>query len=317
MNRMRRSSSQRPITVTRSSFRSRERRQQNRKLALTMAMFVAAFLISCLPWPLTLLLCGNKKNCALRWNSDHVLVMTLIHAIIIPLLYGFRIEEVNRKVKDILRKRNPMKWIWFRLLKKSHSQLIIHHSNLYIVMRLQWLPWTYNSLIPSVFYGTPFYPLVFVYGHWSLTNGQQRKRRLIRKLEAFDAEYGIVPYVLYLENDRCLSVFMSVLTTLFPFRNIRTPITIDAFTSKWNELKLCSPTWRQSVLDPKNSWNFYKRLLVVNCRRASVAILQRSWENIFSLSPFILTVLPQLRVSVMILPHCSDTCTKTFGQARI
>lgn len=74
--------------------------RQNRKLALTLILFVLSFLLSCVPWPITMLLCDEIHSCAIKSSNVYIMVLLLIHAVIIPVIHGFRNEEVNAKLKD-------------------------------------------------------------------------------------------------------------------------------------------------------------------------------------------------------------------------
>ncbi|XP_039259760.2 melanocortin receptor 5-like [Styela clava] len=80
-----------------------ERQKQNRKLTVTLVMFVAAFLTSCVPWPATLLICPSVGACQIKSYNVYILVLVLVHTVIIPIIYGFRIEEVNQEIKKLFR----------------------------------------------------------------------------------------------------------------------------------------------------------------------------------------------------------------------
>jgi len=67
-------------------------------LIVTLALFVGSFVISCAPWSVALIACDWPQSCTARKDKDYTLVLVLLHALVIPVLYGFRVDEVKNRV---------------------------------------------------------------------------------------------------------------------------------------------------------------------------------------------------------------------------
>ncbi|CAK8690053.1 unnamed protein product [Clavelina lepadiformis] len=82
--------------------------QDHLKIAVTLSLFVCSFVLSCAPWSVALIICSESTRCVLKREHDYTLVLVLFHAIVIPILYGFRVEEVKLHVlkfwKNLIRK---------------------------------------------------------------------------------------------------------------------------------------------------------------------------------------------------------------------
>nr|XP_002120969.1 melanocyte-stimulating hormone receptor [Ciona intestinalis] len=68
------------------------------KPATTLALFVVSFIVSCAPWSVALIVCEEVKKCTIKQHQDYTLVLVLFHAIVIPFIYGFRVEEIRHRV---------------------------------------------------------------------------------------------------------------------------------------------------------------------------------------------------------------------------
>ena len=68
------------------------------KLAITLLLFVVSFALSCLPWSFALVFCRKSMECILKTDEDYTLVLVLLHTIVLPIIYGLRVDSVKRCV---------------------------------------------------------------------------------------------------------------------------------------------------------------------------------------------------------------------------
>ena len=74
--------------------------RERMKLAVTLLLFVGSFLLSCFPWSLVLAFCEQSLLCELKKDDDYTLVLVLLHTLVLPALYGFRVQAIKSCVKD-------------------------------------------------------------------------------------------------------------------------------------------------------------------------------------------------------------------------
>ena len=75
----------------------------NIKLVVTLVLFVVSFVISCGPLLISWVSCAHstvqfcKSGTVKRDFSNYTLLFLLAHTLIIPILYGFRVAEVQKR----------------------------------------------------------------------------------------------------------------------------------------------------------------------------------------------------------------------------
>ena len=67
------------------------------KLLATLGLFTISFVVTLAPWSLTLVFC-KPGACMIKREDDYTQVMLLVHAFLIPVIYGIRVDQVKERV---------------------------------------------------------------------------------------------------------------------------------------------------------------------------------------------------------------------------